>query len=313
MSAPSQYLGAGFGLRGAHLPPLLATPELVPPVLELTPSHVFGDVERVAPLVGRCAFVLHDVLGSPATLTPLPRTHLERVRLVARRVDAHEYSDHLAMTRAPGGLDLGHLVPVPLTHELLEHLCIRVRELREFLELPVALELPTTSLSLAPLPDALSEGEFMHELVAHGGCGLHLDLENLRIDAANGLAPLPAPTLDEDASALRKLLSKRLCARGLTSEAAQALATRLAALPLAAVTRVHLAGGTQAPDGWHIDSHAGPVHTESLALLDALRGLIEPRALIIERDARLPSPSELSAEARALDEHWRPSTSLRSP
>ena len=311
MSEPSPYLGAGFGLRRPHLPELIAEPELVPAVLELTPSHVFGDVERVAPLVGRCAFVLHDVLGSPATLAALPREHLERVRVVARRVEAHEYSDHLAMTRAPGGLDLGHLVPVPLTHELLEHLCARVRELRERLELPIALELPTTSLSLPPLPGSLDEGAFMHELVAHGGCGLHLDLENLRVDAANGLAPLPSPSLDQAANARREQLSARLRARELAPEHVDALAARLAALPLAAVTRVHLAGGTRAPDGWHLDSHASPVHPDSLALLDALRELIEPRALIIERDARLPALGELSAEARALGERWR--TAQRPP
>lgn len=270
MSGP-RWLGAGIGLRRAHVDPLLAAPEGRPSVLELTPSHFFarlGEDDRLERLAAGRTVVLHDVFASLATVGPLDLAHLDRVAEVARRSRAIAYTEHLAMTRSPSGVELGHLVPVPRTPAQLAVLVDHVREVGERLGLPVALELPTTTLIHPRLAGSMSEGEFVTALVEASGCELVLDVENLRVDAHNFAAR--APELGVEA--------------------------RLAGLPLAAVTHVQLAGGHEV-EGWAIDSHQAPVPPSTWALLAGLRGRIDPRTIIVERDVALPSVAELLAEA----------------
>jgi uncharacterized protein len=279
MSHP-RYIGAGIGLRRAHVDALLARTDAAPAVLELSPSQFFAAaaearLERIAE--GR-TIVLHDVFVSLATLGPLDLEHLDRVAAVVRRSRAIVYTEHLAMTRSPSGIDLGHLVPVPRTRAQLEVLVDQVRVVRDRLELPIALELATTTLIHPRQPGDLSEGEFVTELVERSGCELVLDLENLRIDAHNYADARPE----------------------LAAEA------RLAALPLAAVSHLHLAGGHLVEElgGRAIDSHAHPVPEPTWALLASLRGRIDPRTIIVERDAALPSLDALLAEAARAETIW---------
>jgi len=271
------FIGAGVGLRQAHLPALLERDDHQPPVLELTPSHFFTgftgfagfaelELERVAE--GR-TIVLHDVLASLGTAAHLDRAHLDRVAAVAKRCAAIAYTEHLAMTRSPGGLDLGHLIPLRRTPAQLELLIDHVHAVQDRLALPVALELPTTTLEL---DHQLREAEFVAALVERSGCELVLDLENLRVDAHN----FPALPVSE----------------------------RLARLPLAAVSHVHLAGGHPVGE-WVIDSHAEPVPDATFALLAQLRGRMNPRTIIVERDDRLPALTELLGEARRAAAIWR--------
>jgi uncharacterized protein (UPF0276 family) len=303
------WLGAGFGLRLPHLRELGERRRAglpLPPVLELTPSHFFGRPELLDELAREHAIVLHDVFASLATAGPLDRTHLERVAELARRCGALDYSEHLAMTRSPGGIDLGHLVAVPHTRAqlavLVDHLCAA----RELVGLTIAVELPATTLEL---PGAeLSEGEFVSELVEQSGCGLHLDLENLRVDAHNGLPAGPngdADALAPEPGSLLARLDEALAQAGLPSPRGRAIARRLAELPLAAVTRIHLAGGHLDPTGWAVDSHRAPVPDETWALLAGLRGFVRPRAIILERDDRLPPLAELVEQAERAAELWR--------
>lgn len=306
----SAWLGAGFGLRLPHLRELDERRRAglsLPPVLELIPSHLFGRPELVDALGREHAIVLHDVFASPATAGPLDRAHLERVAALARRCGAVDYSEHLAMTRSPGGVDLGHLVAVPRTRAQLALLVEHLRAAGELLGLPVAVELPATTLEL---PGAeLGEGELVSALVEQSGCGLHLDLENLRVDAHNGLpaglenGPTAGPT--PEPGSLRARLDEALVGAGLPSPHARAIAHRLAELPLAAVTRLHLAGGHVDPTGWAVDSHRAPVPDETWALFAGLRGFVRPRAIIIERDGRLPPLAELVEQAERAAALWR--------
>ena len=305
------WLGVGLGLRGPHLRPLLDMAASdsgdLPAVLELTPSHFFARPERLQGLIGRCEFVFHDVGASLGTAEPLDLEHVDRVARLAARVGARAYSEHLAMTRSPGGIELGHLVPIPRTGAQLALVRDKLRALRDALELPVSIELPTTTLALPPEPGSLSEAAFVHELVDQSECGLHLDLENLWVDAHNALAT--GLELGLDPSLARTPVRTELCevlAR-LDVEPAHArlLASRLSSLPLEAVTRVHLAGGHLDSEGWAVDSHSAPASTGSLALLEALRDHIDPRAIILERDAELPALAALLAELEGVEKIWQ--------
>lgn len=206
--------------------------------------------------------LLHGIglsLGSAEGLDP------ERVRHTAKVAEAVAppwFSEHIAFTRA-GGVEIGHLTPLPFTREAVATVARNVAELKRALPgLPILLENIAYSFVL---PDAeMTEAEFVRAVVEEADAGLLLDLENVHANARNH---------GYDARAY------------------------LESLPLEKVTEVHLAGGIVS-GGQYVDSHTRPVPEESWKLLEWLAPRAPIRAVIIERDDDLPPFKELLAEVR---------------
>jgi uncharacterized protein (UPF0276 family) len=193
-----------------------------------------------------------------------------RLAAVAQAVDAPLVSDHVAFTRA-GGLDSGHLLPVPRTRDALDVLVSNVREAQDRLPVPLALE---NIAALLDWPDAqLSEGQFLAELVERTGCWLLVDVANLHANALN---------LGTDVGAF------------------------LDALPLERLAYVHVAGGVE-HDGVYHDTHAHAVPPAVLGVLDELCARVHPPGVLLERDDRYPADADLAGELSAiravLDDH----------
>lgn len=296
-----EWLGVGLGCRRPWLAELGSADGPRVPVLELLVDHFLYRPELVDGLAERSALLLHDVGCSPATAGPLDEHRLARLIDLAERSRARAYSEHLAITRSPAGVDLGHLLAIPRTRAQLEVLVDHLGALQAALPCPVALELPATTLELGPSAHDFAEGDFLRALVDEAGCELLLDLENLRVDACNGL-PQGAPEAPTNAEG-RALLDS-LIAAGVPPRAASPLAARLALLPLEAVALLHLAGGHRDAHGWTIDSHAHPVSATALALLEGLRAFVDPRAIVIERDDRLPALAEMLTEVEDARRRW---------
>jgi len=262
------FVGGGLGYRRAHRAALLgAGPG--PALLEVMPEHFFAAPADIDALADRYPLVFHSVGLSVGTAVAdvagddVTRAQLARVRDLARRARPLYVSDHLAFTRAPGGIDLGHLCPLPCTEETYALVAARVRSWHDRLGVPIALE--NIAHPFRWPGDTMTEASFFRRLVAETGCGLLLDVTNLLYDARN-FGGCPAALLEE--------------------------------YPLDAVWGVHLAGGVRGPDAFWIDSHDHPVDEEAFALLERLRGRSPIQALIVERDSRLPTMGELAGEAR---------------
>ena len=270
--SPSGFVGGGVGYRHPYRAALLdeesAPRPALPALLEIMPDHFFASPAALEPLAERYPLVLHDVGLSPGTwpdesARAIEERRLERVRDLVRRARPLLISDHLALTRSPAGRDLGHLAPLRYTRALLEHLAARLAWLQDRLGAPLALENIAAPFLL---PGDFDEPAFFHRLVERTGCGVLLDLSNLVVNGRN---------FDFDPR------------------------VRLPDYPLGSVMQVHLAGARRDggdPRLW-VDSHDGPVSEESFALLAALRGRAPLRAVIVERDDRLPPLGELCAEA----------------
>lgn len=213
--------------------------------------------ERAVPVV---AHAVSLSLGAAERPDPQRVAHLAAV---AQAVDAPLVSDHVAFTRA-GGLDSGHLLPVPRTWEALDVLVANVREAQERLPVPLAME-NIAALLRWPHPQ-LSEGQFLAELVQRTGCWLLLDVANLYADACN-LGTDVAAFLDE--------------------------------LPLQHVAYVHVAGGVQRLGLYH-DTHAHAVPAQVLDVLAQLCQQVRPPGVLLERDDHYPSDAELAAELAAI-------------
>jgi uncharacterized protein (UPF0276 family) len=191
------------------------------------------------------------------------RRRLERLGAVAKRLGSPLVSEHIAFVRA-GGVEAGHLLPVPRTHAALEILVSNVREAQA--QLPVLLALEHVA-ALVEWPDAeLSESEFLRRVLEETGAPMLVDVANLYANSRNhGFDPLA--WLDE--------------------------------VPLDRVAYVHMGGGIER-DGLYHDTHGHPVVAGVLELLEELCARTDPPGVLLERDENFPPRAELAAELGAI-------------
>ncbi|HEX9940727.1 MAG TPA: DUF692 domain-containing protein [Thermoanaerobaculia bacterium] len=267
MASSLPFLGAGISYRPAwrwevvrHRGSLGA--------IEFIPDDVAGSAGLRDLLLLRDAVpvLLHGIglsLGSAEGLDPARLAHMARV------VDAVEppwFSEHIAFTRA-GGVEIGHLAPLPFTREAVAAVARNVAALKRAIpDVPVLVE---NIAYLFTLPGAeMTEAEFVRAVLEEADAFLLLDLENVHANSRNhGYDPIEY----------------------------------LESLPLERTVEVHLAGGILR-DGEYADTHTQPVPEESWALLEWLAPRADLKAVIIERDDDLPPFAELLAEARRAGE-----------
>jgi uncharacterized protein (UPF0276 family) len=207
----------------------------------------------------------HGVSLSLGGTEPLDGKRLARLAALAERFDSPLVSEHVAFCRA-GGMETGHLLPVPRTRAALDVLTHNIRVAQSALPVPLAVENIAALISWPE--DEFTEAEFLTELVERTGVLLLLDVANLYTAQRNfGLDP--AATLD--------------------------------GLPLEQVAYVHVAGGVFRDGVWH-DTHAHPVSSEILDILAALTERVTPPGVMLERDDAYPSDKEIASELAAIRE-----------
>lgn len=205
----------------------------------------------------------HGVSLSLGSAEPLDRKRLAALARLASRLDAPLVSEHLAFVRA-GGIEAGHLLPVPRSREMMDLLVENIRQAKAALPVPLALENVAT---LFEWPHAeMDEADFLTEVLERADVLLLLDVENLYANARNhGWDPVDF--LDR--------------------------------LPLDRVAYVHVAGGVERQGLYH-DSHAHPVPAPVLALLEELCSRVAVPGIMLERDGHFPPEPELTAELQAI-------------
>ena len=211
---------------------------------------------KVTPITLHC---LTLSVGSEASAEPLERA--EAVGPLVRAAGVDHVSDHLAFSRV-GATTLPHFVPLWRTEDQLELVAQNVDRLQSQFGVPLLLENPAAPLD--PGGD-MSTAEFLNRLCARTGCQVLLDLENMRVNAANGLV---------DAQ------------------------VELNELDLRNVGGIHLAGGTD-PDanGPAFDAHAWPVRDIVMGwLAQVLPQAPLCRWVVLERDGRLEEGGEVLAD-----------------
>lgn len=257
-------LGVGIGWRSE----IDLTVERLPGVdfVEVVAENLARDhlPESLRVLRARGVPVLpHAVSLSLGGADPLDTDRVEHLAAVADLLDAPLVSDHICFVRA-GGLDSGHLMPLPRTRAALDVLVANVRLAQSILGRPLALE---NVAALLEWPGAeLTEARFLAELVERTGCTLLLDVANMWANARN-LGHDPADLLD--------------------------------GLPLDRLAYVHVAGGVEHEGVYH-DTHAHPVSDEVLDLLGELCARTRPPGVLLERDDRYPADADLAAELQAI-------------
>ena len=205
----------------------------------------------------------HGVSLSLGGAEPLDVPRVDRLARLAEKLDAPLVSEHVAFVRG-GGLETGHLLPVPRTPAALEVLIDNVRQAMAILPVPLALE---NIAQLFEWPGSqMSEGAFLAQLVDATGCRLLLDVSNLVANCTNhGWAP--DRFLDQ--------------------------------VPLAEVEYMHIAGGIERAGFYH-DTHAHPIAPASFELLTAVRSRRPGLPVLLERDRNFDDLAAMTAELDAL-------------
>jgi len=208
---------------------------------------------------------LHGVGLSLGSADGIDAAHLERVRQVAQRVAPGLVSDHLSWSASEGAY-LGDLLPLPLTEEALDIVCDNVGRFQDHLKRRVLVENPSSYLRYRH--STIPEWEFLAAVVARAGCGILCDVNNIFVSASNhGWNP----------------------------------SEYLAALPVAAIGEIHLAGHTlrslREGVSIRIDDHGSAVDPAVWSLYSEAVARFGPVPTLIEWDNRIPPLDVLIGEA----------------
>jgi uncharacterized protein (UPF0276 family) len=260
-----QTYGVGIGWRPEIAGFVAGLPGLRFAEVVAESVHAHGDLPSgLGDLLDRGVTVVpHGVKLSLGGAEPVDPTRVEHLAAVARRLGSPMVSEHIAFVRA-GGVEAGHLLPIPRSREAVDAVVANVRRARAELDVPIALE-PIAALFDWP-DDELDEGAFLTEILDRTGALLLLDVANVYANALNrGTDPV-------------------------------ALFDRI---PLDRIAYVHVAGGAE-HDGLYHDTHTDAVPRPVLDLVTELCGRRRPPALMLERDGDYPPAAELRAELDAI-------------
>ncbi|MGJ0502169.1 MAG: DUF692 domain-containing protein [Methylocystis sp.] len=259
-------LGSGVGFRPQFRAELFAHRDQVD-FLEIIADHYLDasreKLDELALLKSHFPLVAHGLDLSIGSAEGLDMRYVEKMATLIERIDPPWWSDHLCFTRA-GGVSIGHLASLPYTQEAIDVVARNVEHLRRRINTPLILENITCVVRI-PGGD-MDEPAFLSRTLDATGCGWLCDVANMHVNARNF-------GVDLDAAFER--------------------------WPWDRLVQIHYAGGRER-EGVLIDSHDAATSDEVWALYDRIVARAPVKAVILERDERMPPFGELIDEvARA--------------
>ncbi|MBS2016529.1 MAG: DUF692 domain-containing protein [Deltaproteobacteria bacterium] len=178
-------LGVGVGFRIPHYGTIL---DERPPMdwFEVISENFMVDggrpLQNLERLMDGYRVVPHGVSLAIGSAEALDTAYVARLKALLDRLEPPWVSDHLCWARAPG-LHLHDLLPLPYTHEAIEHVVERVKRVQGTLERPFALE--NVSSYMTYRASEMTEWEFLAEVAEKADCGILLDCNNVYVSARN--------------------------------------------------------------------------------------------------------------------------------
>lgn len=262
--------GVGVGLRQPMADALL---ELRPKEIAWLEVHPENYVERggrfphvLARAREHWPVVTHGLtLGLGAT-APFDRDYVKTLKTFLDEVGSPWHSEHLCMT----GVDdvmFHDLMPLPMTTASAKLAIQRVKELRDAVEKPIAIE--NITFYAEPGKAGMDEASFVLEVLEGADALLLLDVNNIYVNATNfGFDP-------------------------------RAYVDRI---PKERVVQIHMAGHLIQADGLRIDTHGEPICEDVFSLLEYALKRLGPVPVLLERDGNFPPVEVLVDEVRRLNE-----------
>lgn len=193
-SAPEGFTPVGIGWRHAHYGEVMEQRPALD-FLEVHSENFFADGGASLAVLSQARshypISLHGVglgLGSACGIDPW---HLDQLARLVERIEPVRVSDHACFARAPlplaGGPDAAvhasDLLPIPFNAAALAVMSENVDRVQDRLQRPLLVENLSAYLSFADADR--EETQFLTDLVAHTGCQLLVDVNNLYVNALN--------------------------------------------------------------------------------------------------------------------------------
>ena len=200
-------------------------------------------------------------IGSP---DELDKNFLKQLKNFLHETKAQVYSEHLSFSKCDNA-HLYDLLPIPFTNDAVKHIVQRVKQVQDFLEKPLVLEIVSY---YSPLAAEMKEIEFINAILHESNCLLLLDVNNVYVNSFN----------------------HHFDAKEFIQQ-----------LPQDKVAYIHMAGHLQVDNDLIIDTHGEPIIDPVYELFEyTLNWLKKPVPVLLERDFNIPELPELQRELQQL-------------
>ncbi len=240
------------------------TPDFIEVAVEnwLELGGYWGDVfQRVTKMYPLIVHGLSLSIGSPEEPD---FEFLKKVKTFLRTFDVEIYSEHLSFAKFENA-HLFDLLPIPFREDSVKHISKRIRQVQDFLEMPLSIENVSYYTSVKA---EMTEHEFINNIVNESGCNLLLDVNNVFVNGFNHNYD-PYEFIDK--------------------------------MPLEKVTYIHMAGHKRIAPDLIIDTHGEAIIEPVYQLFDyTLKKMNHPVPILLERDFNFPEMEELKSELSTL-------------
>jgi uncharacterized protein (UPF0276 family) len=255
--------GVGIGLRIPHYDHILKRTPVVDWFEIISENYMVDGGQPLAILdqiLERYRVVQHGVSMYFGSAEELNREHLKRLKALTRRTKTPWLTDHLCWGSVDGTYS-HDLLPMPYTFEAAEVTARKIREARDYLEVPIAVENVSSYAEFHV--SEMTEWEFLNEVVERADCGILLDVNNIYVSSRNhGFDP-------------HRYLNN---------------------VPHGRIAQIHIAGHTKFQK-YVLDTHDHPVIDPVWRLYEHAIHLAGHTATLLEWDDRIPSFEEVHGEA----------------
>lgn len=262
--------GIGIGLRVPHYEHILSQKPTVD-WFEIISENYMGEGGRplhiLDQILEQYRVVQHGVSLYFGSSGKPNRAHLKKLKELVRRTKTPWLSDHLCWGSVDGTYS-HDLLPMPYTFEAAKVAARNIREIRDYLEIPIAVENVSSYAEFHV--SEMTEWEFLTEVVERADCGILLDVNNIYVSSKNH-------NFDVN--------------------------DYLNGVPHHRVAQMHIAGHSKY-ERFIIDTHDHPVIDPVWRLYDAAIQKIGPTPTLLEWDARIPSFEEVHGEAMKAKKYW---------
>jgi uncharacterized protein len=256
-------LGIGIGLRVPHYRHILGKRPSCD-WFEIISENYMVDggrpLEVLDQILEQYKVVQHGVSMYFGSTDLLNREHLRRLKALVQRTKTPVLSDHLCWGSVDGTYS-HDLLPTPYTFACAKVTAERIRQARDYLEVPICVENVSSYAEFHC--SEMTEWEFLTEVVERADCGILLDVNNIYVSSKNHNFN-PYDYLDN--------------------------------VPHERVGQIHIAGHTKY-EKYILDTHDHPVLPAVWRMYDHLIRRCGPTNTLLEWDARIPPFQEVHAEA----------------
>jgi uncharacterized protein (UPF0276 family) len=178
-------LGIGIGLRVPHYDHILSKKPVVGWFEIISENYMIDGgrpLQILDQILDQYRVVQHGVSMYFGSAEPLNREHLKRLKTLVKRTKTPWLTDHLCWGSVDGSYS-HDLLPMPYTFEAARITAQRIREARDFLEVPIAVENVSSYAEFHV--SEMTEWEFLNEVVEQADCGILLDVNNIYVSSRN--------------------------------------------------------------------------------------------------------------------------------